>query len=191
MVSTISAIIKNSLHECEWIVALLVLLNVDQPLSQNPMFEEQNGTTLIAKWSPPFLWPGYRIAHYTLSVRNHDTNAITFHTRNASFDDVIVSFELSEEQNQNCTEYMVGISAITESGMELNTQYINGGYSICKCILWLGYLHYSSCIYFVVIYSNIQFLLHTETLTLNCQSETDKLFVIAESFNDYHLPCRP
>lgn len=96
------------------------------------MLTQLNRTTLLVQWSPPYLWPGYSIDSYNVSVRDMNTSITTFHQVDTAFSDVIVDFVLSKDSsldnNNNCTEYTIGIAAITGT-TRLHSIKVTGGYA--------------------------------------------------------------
>ena len=69
-------------------------------------------------------------------MRDNDSS-ISFHRVLTSFNDVIVNFTLFPEDQRTCSEYTIGISAVTESTV-LDQMYITGGYSISECTVKNG-----------------------------------------------------
>ena len=101
----------------------------DSPLSQNPSLTQKNSTALLVQWSPPYLWPGYSIHFYNISIQNRDNDHVFYHQINAEFDDKIVDFTFIQEQQNNCSEFTFGISAISTDSRELSTAYVTGGFA--------------------------------------------------------------
>ena len=117
------------------IVHTIIPILSDSPLSQNPSLWQKNSTTILLQWSSPYLWPGYSIELYNISIRNHDNSYVIYHQIDANFDDKIVDFMLIQEEEQaNCSEFTFGISAVSTDSQELSTTYVIGGYASGKLI---------------------------------------------------------
>ena len=120
------------------------------PLLQNPSLTQKNSTALLVQWSPPYLWPGYSIHVYNISIQNHDNGHVFYHQINAEFDDKIVAFTfIQEKQLNHCSEFTFGISAVSTDSEELSTAYVTGGFAsgnanvneiVPMCIDYLAHL---------------------------------------------------
>ena len=102
----------------------------DPPISPNPSTENLNATCILLKWSPPFLWPGYSIDYYNISIMN---NGSTYsHTRNATFNDALVSFMIYAEDNdmhvQSCHVLEILLSAVSSDAERLTAFDVYGGF---------------------------------------------------------------
>ena len=102
----------------------LTLLILDPPISPNPSTENRNATSILLKWSPPFLWPGYSIDYYNISVMNNS------HLINATFNDTLVSFMIFAEESsiESCHVLEICLSAVSNDTQCLTTFHINGGF---------------------------------------------------------------
>ena len=91
----------------------------ESPVVPNPVVIIQSPTSLLLKWSPPFLWPGYHIDYFVVSTKNKtDDHLITADTVriNASFNDMILALNKSfnDEYVQDCNEFTFSISAFSD-----------------------------------------------------------------------------
>ena len=90
-----------------------------------------NKSSVLLKWSPPFLWPGRVIDHYCVSIADAAESDKMFYRVNSTFSDAVVSF-LKTSNNpteiRHCNEIQFGISAVTDDGTELETFTVVGGY---------------------------------------------------------------
>lgn len=97
------------------------------PLNPNPLLKQPNSTLLLVEWSPPFLWPGYFIESYNISIQSHDsTGNISFYqVSSIAFDDAIVSFQCNKTslRLRQCSLYNFGITPI-------HTDLVNQSHSI-------------------------------------------------------------
>lgn len=84
-------------------------------------------TSIILEWSPPYLWTGYRISYYNISTTNTTDGAVTYYVINATFNDPIVTHHISR-QDQECTEFIFGISAVSTAGEVLRSYEETGQY---------------------------------------------------------------
>ena len=89
-----------------------------------------NKSSILLKWSPPFLWPGSVIDHYLISTVGA---AKMIYRVNATFRDAIVSFlKTSDHPTEilHCSEIRFDISAVTDydNGTELASFTVIGGY---------------------------------------------------------------
>ena len=105
---------------------------LDSPVSPNPSILNPNATSILVKWSPPFLWPGYAIAFYNVSVTNTKGHTDSYHL-NTSFSDVVVSFSLIANQSQtieSCDRLRFEVAPITtdDSIMAIQSLVITGGF---------------------------------------------------------------
>ena len=101
----------------------------DPPITPNPSTENSNATSILLKWSPPFLWPGYSIDYYNISITNN--GSITYsHALNATFKDVLVSFLTFAEDSdiQSCHVLKILLSAVSSDAEDLTTYHVNGGF---------------------------------------------------------------
>ena len=106
------------------------IVPLDSLLPQNPSLRQMNATALLLQWSSPYIWPGYSIGLYNISVRNHNNNHVIYHQINAEFDDKIVDFTfVQEEQQTNCSEFTFGVSAVSTDSQELSTAYVTGRFA--------------------------------------------------------------
>ena len=94
-------------------------MTADSPLSLNPSIFK-NGTHLILMWSPPFLWPGYRIQHYNISITNKSDGNIAHYMVDSSVTNSIVtsSLHLNILHMLSCTAIIFSISPIDGSVLE-------------------------------------------------------------------------
>ena len=101
----------------------------DPPISPNPSAENLNATSILLKWSPPFLWPGYSIEFYNISVMNSGLITNNF-LLNATFDDALVPFTIfAEDSNiESCHVLEILLSAVTSDAQHLTTFHINGSF---------------------------------------------------------------
>ena len=104
--------------------SLLSLLILDPPISPNPSTENTNATSILLKWSPPFLWPGYSIDYYNISVMNSS------HLINSTFSDALVPFMIFAEESsiESCHVLEICLSAISSEAQCLTTFNVNGGF---------------------------------------------------------------
>ena len=114
---------------------------IDDPLVQNPLILNPNASSILLKWSPPFLWPGLSINYYNISINIPVKNEV-FYDVNATFSDVVVSFlKVSDNttETQSCNEMLFSISAITYNGTdsELPSFNVVGGYIQSKTIIYI------------------------------------------------------
>ena len=101
----------------------------------NPVVVIQNPTSLLLKWSPPFLWPGHHIDYFIVFTTNKtDDHLITIDRVNATMtlNDVIFTLNknlLNNEYVQDCNEFTFSISAFSDHyGMLPQTFNVTGGY---------------------------------------------------------------
>lgn len=99
------------LKTCSWFTNLL---NLGMPLTSNPYIEDQL-SAIILKWSPPYLWPGHRIAYYNITTRNLRDSTRMFDWINATYSDVLVSITKQKE----CGEHVFEISALSNDNETL------------------------------------------------------------------------
>ena len=99
-------------------------------MTPNPSVILENATTLLVQWSPPFLWPGYRINYFNVSVRDKrlsTDNVLMFDVLNATFDELIVSHyhvrNTSEQDASECNELLFEVSSYTSSNSSLPQTY--------------------------------------------------------------------
>ena len=83
-----------------------------------------NSTIFLLEWSPPFLWPGYHIEHFSIIVRNQKEDRVIHRTTvNASFDDIIVSMMVELDVYSHdlctCTEFLFTIFTAGPDQVEL------------------------------------------------------------------------
>ena len=104
---------------------LLSVLIIDPPISPNPSIENTNATSILLKWSPPFLWPGHSIDYYNISVMNN-----SYLLTNATFNDALVPFMIFAEESsiEACHVLEICLSAISSEAQCLTTFNINGGF---------------------------------------------------------------
>ena len=94
-----------------------------------------NKSSVLLKWSPPFLWPGSVIGHYLIkfsTVGATESDKMIYRI-NATFRDAIISFlKTSDHPTEilHCSEILFDISAITDhdNGTELASFTVVGGY---------------------------------------------------------------
>ena len=120
-------------------------LFADPPILANPKLVN-NATHLILLWSPPFIWPGHRIAYYNISVTERNEGSISHYRVNSSVDhsNPTVSFanKLYRTETLMCTELYFCISPITTSNYTL-VEVCNSSDSslpLCECICTLSCL---------------------------------------------------
>ena len=112
-------------------------LHSECPLMQNPFIMNPNVSSILLKWSPPFLWPGHSIDHYNISIDWSDEKT-KFYYVNASFSDAVVSFlKVSDSPTEiwSCNEMLFGITAVTDNGTELSLFTVVGGYLPSTCTI--------------------------------------------------------
>ena len=87
-------------------------------MSQNPSIVNPNASSILVKWSPPYLWPGHSIDHYIISIIGGMGKSKSIHRVNTTFYDAVVTFlEVSDNPEiWNCKELQFVISAITDNG---------------------------------------------------------------------------
>lgn len=116
---------------------ILLLITVMQqivlgsPLLQNPTISNLNSSSVLLKWSPPFLWPGHLINHYNISVSNTTGSDKMFYRVNSTLHDAIVSFLKTSDspaENFHCNGMIFEITAVSESGSNLESFVVTGGY---------------------------------------------------------------
>ena len=89
----------------------------ESPVVPNPVVIIQSPISLLLKWSPPFLWPGYNIDYFVVSIINKTgDHLIAVNRINATFNDVIstLSKRLSDEHAKDCNEFTFSISAFSD-----------------------------------------------------------------------------
>ena len=98
----------------------------------NPVVVIQSPTSLVLKWSPPFLWPGYHSDYFVVSTINKtDDHLITVDRLNATVNDVVLTLNksLNDEHVQDCNEFLFSLSAFNDIyGMHPQTFNVTGGY---------------------------------------------------------------
>ena len=100
---------------------------LESPISPNPRLEQPNATHLEVEWSPPFLWPGYFIESYNISVKNIN-GSISFYLKNSIlFSNAVVSFWYNYTNEQHCLPFVFGITPI-HSELLNQTYFVKGGY---------------------------------------------------------------
>ena len=82
-------------------------------------------TSIILEWSPPYLWTGHHIQYYNISITNATDGKVTYDRINATFSNSVVTHNISH-QDQKCTEFVFGISAVTTAGEILKTYEVMG-----------------------------------------------------------------
>ena len=95
----------------------LIYSYAESPVTPNPVVVIQSPTSLVLKWSPPFLWPGYHIDYFVISTINTtDDHIITIDRINTTSNDVILTLNksLNGKQVQECNEFLFSISAFNE-----------------------------------------------------------------------------
>ena len=98
-------------------------------MPQNPSIINPNASSILVKWSPPYLWPGYSIDHYIISIGGTGKST-ALNDVNAMYHDAVATFlEISDTPEiWNCNELQFGISAITNDRIVLQPFTIVGGY---------------------------------------------------------------
>ena len=97
------------------------------PVFPNPCLDQPNVTHLEVRWSPPFLWPGYFIKSYNITVEDI-SGSISFYLKNSIlFSDAVVSFWYNDSNKQHCLPYMFGITPIHPEILN-QTYFVKGGY---------------------------------------------------------------
>ena len=88
-------------------------MNAGSPISSNPSISK-NATHLTLMWSPPFLWPGYRIQHYNISMTNKSDSSIAHHVVDSSVTNPIVtsSLHLNTLNMLSCIAIIYSISPV-------------------------------------------------------------------------------
>ena len=105
----------------------LFLLYTESPLSSNPLLKQPNATSLHLMWSPPFLWPGYLIKSYNITVwSNSDESINSYQVNSTSFSNAVIAFPFSP-QHQHCTNFTFGITPMHHQ-LANQTYYATGGY---------------------------------------------------------------
>lgn len=103
--------------------------HIEPPLPQNPYIENVNASTILFRWSAPYLWPGYSIECYKISI-----NGTTVKWINATVNDLVVSYlKTADGPNdiQSCNELTFSISATSNIDgyhSELRSFTAVGGY---------------------------------------------------------------
>jgi hypothetical protein len=90
-----------------------------------------NKSSILLKWSPPFLWAGSVIDHFHVSIIGAAESDKMFYRVNTTFLDAIVSFlKTSDHPTEiwHCSEILFDISAVTDNGTELASFTVVGGY---------------------------------------------------------------
>ena len=107
----------------------------EQPIFPNPRIEQPNKSTLSLQWSPPFLWPGYFIKNYSISVsKNSNGERRIYQVNSVTFSEAVISFPLNESYH-HCSVLTFGITP-GHQDLTHQTHYITGGYYACE-------LHYT------------------------------------------------
>ena len=109
------------------------VLSLETPLLQNPFVMNTNKSSILLKWSPPFLWPGSVIDHYLISTVGAAESDKMIYRINATFHDAIVSFLKTSDhptEIRHCSEILFDISAVTDHDnvTELAPFTVVGGY---------------------------------------------------------------
>ena len=118
------------IRHCTYDTIISHIVPLDSPLSQNPSLRQKNSTALLLQWSSPYIWPGYSVGLYNISIRNHGNDHVIYHQISAEFDDKIIDFTfVQEEQETNCSEFTFGVSAVSTDSQELSTAYVTGGFA--------------------------------------------------------------
>ena len=86
------------------------------PITPNPYIEDQS-SAIILKWSPPYLWPGHRVAYYNITTKNLRDSTMMLDWINATYNDNLVSISKQKE----CGEIAFEISAISNDNETLQT----------------------------------------------------------------------
>jgi hypothetical protein len=98
----------------------------------NPNIIIQSPTSLLLKWSPPFLWLGYHIDYFVVSTINKtDNHLVTVDRINASFNDAILTLNksLNDEYVEDCNEFTFSISAFSDIyGVHPQVFNVTGGF---------------------------------------------------------------
>jgi hypothetical protein len=106
-----------------------ILNSVDPPFSPNPLLEQRSTLTLSLKWSPPFLWAGYYIRYYNISVRDDSGRKFnTYQVSSTTFSEAVMTLPLNESYHV-CMEFTF---EITPGHQDLAGQIhsVVGGYII-------------------------------------------------------------
>ena len=123
-----------------------MLLHVDPPLPQNPYIENVNASTVLFKWSPPYLWLGHSIEYYEISI-----GGTTVQWMNATFKDTLVSYlKTADDPNdiQSCNELIFSVSAVSDIDryhIKLRSFNAVGGYLPSKrqCLIYIAIRFYT------------------------------------------------
>ena len=129
-----------SVIEFVWLKLLLIntiynYIHADSPISPNPSVTIQTANpSLLVKWSPPFLWPGQRINHFNISIRNISSDLISHRIVNTTFSDTLVTFSkfIEPEQREHCSEIEFAVSAVAKDGGTLQPFTVKSGYPVCE-----------------------------------------------------------
>ena len=108
---------------------VLILSFLDSPVVPNPSITNPNASSVLLKFSPPFLWSGYSIDHYNVSVMNNSGHS-THYRINTTFNDPVVSFILVADQPiiQTCNELKLSVTPIGSDQVKLKPFTAVGGY---------------------------------------------------------------
>lgn len=95
---------------------------------ENPYFEYPNASSIILKWSPPYLWPAQAIDYYNISVFESYNNVLRDRV-DTTFSEAVVSWQPAEKikETQTCTPLTFVITAVS-SDSDLVPVSITGGY---------------------------------------------------------------
>ena len=117
------------------IIMIISLELIELPLPSNPCVEQSNVTILVVKWSPPFLWPGYAIGSYNISIINNTDRSVTvYFTTPSNFNNSIESFpfEIIAPSYAQCTKLTFEITPSNAPDLVNQTRRVNGTLRSCK-----------------------------------------------------------
>ena len=151
-------------------------------MTPDPSLIVENATTLLVQWSPPFLWPGYHIDYFNVSVKQRSTNnVLMFDVLNATFDELIVSYyhvrNTSEQDASECNELLFEVSSHASSNSSHPQTYsISGAFPMGKHNIIILLCFFPSVITFLV-YSSwrvSEFIIHHKHFVyINCRTTVE------------------
>lgn len=102
------------------------------PVVPNPFISNLNATSILLKWSPPFLWKGISIDYFNIFVTK-ESGLTEVHRVDTNFSDTVVNFNITADRFQGvqaCSDIRFTISANSSDSehAQLESYTVNGGY---------------------------------------------------------------
>ena len=138
---------------------IIFFLSADPLIPSNPNLVN-NATHVVLLWSPPFIWPGYRIAYYNVSVTTRNKGSTAYYRVNSNVDysNPIVSFanEIYRTETLMCTELYFCIAPTTTSNHSLVQVCNSSDSSLSPCEYIYIYAYFFLASVFIELFWCIQ-----------------------------------